>query len=214
MLYTSHYKFSSFLSYIISQNGQIICIEKAAERWIAKCNSLCLIFEAYGKLFVNRLKRVGERFSYISISDPYASGGGGVRGGSLKSPFSLQKDLIHHQLAIHFKCPTVCKWSTSLAVIAWESPLSKRAWLQLCTMRIARLWAVYAAVMKDGHKYACNNVAFTGTRQFTRSSIHVTWLSKCIIMWTTKIGCNTLQAMYQLQLCFCLKIASEAISNF
>ena len=53
-------------------------------------------------------------------------GRGGSRG-SLEPPFWAPKDFIYIALIVHFKCPTVGKWSiSSLAAIENHAPLSKQ----------------------------------------------------------------------------------------
>ena len=50
------------------------------------------------------LARVGLEYRPVGI---------GVRGGSSEPPFWPPKDFIYTALTVHFKCPTVGKWSTS-----------------------------------------------------------------------------------------------------
>ena len=50
------------------------------------------------------LARVGLEYRPVGI---------GVQGGSSEPPFWPPKDFIYTALTVHFKCPTVGKWSTS-----------------------------------------------------------------------------------------------------
>ena len=50
------------------------------------------------------LARVGLEYRPVGI---------GVREGSSKPPFWPSEDFIYTALTVHFKCPTVGKWSTS-----------------------------------------------------------------------------------------------------
>ena len=59
-------------------------------------------------------------FRVHSIIRPVGRGGGGGGGGGVggsrgfaRTPLLASKDLIYTALTVHFKCPTVGKWSTS-----------------------------------------------------------------------------------------------------
>ena len=56
----------------------------------------------------------GTSICMMTIHCPQArwQGGGGSRG-SLEPPFWSPKDFIYTALTVHFKCPTVGKWSTT-----------------------------------------------------------------------------------------------------
>ena len=56
---------------------------------------------------------------------------GGFDGVHSNPPFDLDKHFIHH-LTVHFKCPTIWKWSTSLDVENHHCPDESGQWLQLC----------------------------------------------------------------------------------
>ena len=53
-------------------------------------------------------------YSYRPIGRGGLGGGGGVHS---NSPFGILKIFDIHRLTAHFKCPTIRKWSTSLAAI-------------------------------------------------------------------------------------------------